>query len=287
MKRWLAWTSLVLGLLGALAIFTAGELLTRPASRAVGPPPTDLRAETVAIQTQDSQFMRGWLVRGRPGTGVVLLLHGVRSDRRQMLDRARFLRRAGYTTLLVDLPAHGESSGERISFGARESLGVRAALGWLRARFPRERIGVIGVSLGAASLVLSQARPAPDAVVLESMYPDIADATRDRIALRFGDTAGRWLAPLLLWQLPLRLGISASDLRPIQDIRRLHSPLLLASGTRDQHTPIAETRRIHAAANEPKQLWEVPGAAHVDLERFAPREYRRVTLAFLDRHLRR
>jgi alpha-beta hydrolase superfamily lysophospholipase len=264
----------------------AGELLTRPASREVGSPPADLQAVNVAIRTSDSQVVRGWLVPGSPGDGVVLLLHGVRSDRRQMLQRARFLHSAGYTSLLIDLPAHGESSGDRITFGAHESVGVRASLAWLRGRFPRERIGVIGVSLGAAALVLARAQPQPDAVVVESMYPTIAEATRDRISIRLGAKAGSLLGPLLVSQLPVWTGVSQSDLRPVEIIGSLRSPLLVASGTRDRHTTRTETLRRFTAAGQPKRLWEVPGAAHVDLHRFAPRDYERVTLAFLDAHLR-
>jgi fermentation-respiration switch protein FrsA (DUF1100 family) len=241
----------------------------------------------VEISVDRKSVERGWLVAGTPGAGVVLLLHGVRSDRRQMLERARFLHRAGYTALMLDLPAHGESDGERITFGARESAGVRAALVYLRQSYPGERIGVIGVSLGAASLVLAHANPAPDAVVFESMYPTIADATRDRIAIRLGNGAGAALAPLLLSQLPLRLGVSQADLRPIDDIRYLHSPVLIAAGEADRHTTKFETERIFAAANPPKKLWLVPGAAHVDLHRFAPAAYDRTVLSFLATYLRR
>jgi alpha-beta hydrolase superfamily lysophospholipase len=269
-----------------LAMLLPGELLTRPATRRVGAPPAGLHAASLSIALGQDGAVRGWLVPGTPGGGVVLLLHGVRSDRRQMLERARFLRQAGFTCLLLDLPAHGESSGTRISFGAREADGVRAALEHLRAAYPRERIGVIGVSLGAASLVLARPRPAPDAVVLESMYPDIVDATRDRIAIRLGPTAGRLLAPVIVQQVPLWLRLPVSQLRPIAAIGDLRSPVLIAAGALDRHTPPGETRRIYAAANAPKQLWLLPGAAHVDLARFAPAEYQRRILAFLGTHLR-
>jgi fermentation-respiration switch protein FrsA (DUF1100 family) len=274
----------VLSVVALVLLFAAGETLTHSASRRIGPAPADLHATTVVIPTAEGEFVSGWLSRGRSGTGVVLLLHGVRSDRRQMVDRARFLRRAGYSTLLIDLPAHGESSGDRITYGARESVGVRAALAFLRNTFPHEPVAVIGVSLGAASFVLSHASPAPDAVVLESMYPTITDAARDRIAIRLGP-AGRLLAPLLVWQLPLRIGVSPSALRPVADIGELRAPVLIASGTVDRHTRLEETRRIYAAAQAPKALWEVSGAAHVDLYRFAPAQYERVMLAFLRSHL--
>jgi fermentation-respiration switch protein FrsA (DUF1100 family) len=202
-----------------------------------------------------------------------------------MLRRARFLNRAGYATLLIDLPAHGESSGDRVTFGAREAAGVVAALDYMRRELPSERIGVIGVSLGAASTVLAHPKPAPDAVILESMYPTIDEALANRLMMRFGPI-GASLAPLLLWQLPFRTGLSAQDLRPIQHLPSLGAPVLIISGAEDKHTTWTETQRIFDAASEPKELWQVTGAAHVDLHAFLPEAYERRVLDFLARHLR-
>ena len=278
--------AVLFGLLAAAAVVLgAGELLSRPAPRTVGAPPADFPARQVLIGDATGPVVAGWFMPGQPGRGVVLLLHGVRADRTQMLARARFLHRAGYASLLVDLPAHGESAGERITFGAREAAGVRAALAYLRRNLPAERVGVIGVSLGAASLVLAQPVPAPDAVVLESMYPTIGEAVANRLAMRLGPL-GAGLAPALLWQLPLRTGVGAHALRPIDGLARLGAPVLIASGTGDRHTPWPETRRLFDAAAHPKELWPVDGAAHVDLHAFAPHAYEARTLRFLGAHLR-
>jgi fermentation-respiration switch protein FrsA (DUF1100 family) len=226
----------------------------------------------------------GWYLRGQPGRGAVLLLHGVRADRRHMLARARFLAAAGHAVLLIDLPAHGESAGERISFGVRESAGVHAALAYLRRELPRERLGVIGVSLGAASFVLSGAAPTVQAAVLESMYPTIEAAVANRLAMRLGPP-GRWFASLLLWQLPLRLGVRAEQLRPLAAMPALGVPVLLASGTLDLQTPWTETERLFAAAAAPKELWACQGAAHVDLHAHGPAAYEQRVGAFLATHL--
>lgn len=271
-------------MLVALASLGAGEALSSPAARTIGAAPADLQAETVSIPDGRGATVAGWFIPGRPGRGAVLLLHGVRADRRAMIERARLLSRDGHAVLLIDLPAHGESSGERITFGLREGAGVRTALAELRRRLPGEAIGVIGVSLGAASLVLAHAEPAPDAVVLESMYPTIEEAVVDRLTRRLGPV-GSALAPLLLWQLPLRTGISPDQLRPVDAIASLKAPVLVASGTRDQHTTLAESRRIFDAAREPKQFWAVDGAAHVDLFNAGPEAYRKTVIAFLDRYL--
>lgn len=278
--------ALAAALLAVAAGLLAGELLSRPAVRSIGAAPADLGARTVHIATEPTGgTVVGWFAPGAPGAGAVLLLHGVRSDRRQMLARARALQAAGHAVLLIDLPAHGESTGERITFGAQEGAGVTAALAFLRRELPGERVGVIGVSLGAAALVLAQPRPAPDAVVLESMYPTITEAVANRLAMRLGPL-GRPLAPLLLWQLPLRLGIGPAQLRPVDGMARLGAPVLVASGREDRHTTWPETERIHAAAAAPRSLWPVDGAAHVDLHAFDPVAYEARVFTFLAERLR-
>ena len=93
------------------------------------------------------------------------------------------------------------------------------------------------------------------------------------------------LAPLLLLQLKPRLGVGADELRPVESIRQLRCPVLILSGTADRHTTEAQTRALFAAANEPKELWLVPGASHDDLFRFDETAYAAHVLGFLDRHL--
>ncbi|MBE9609481.1 alpha/beta hydrolase [Chitinilyticum piscinae] len=271
--------------LGLGALILIGERLTSPANRVIGAPPAALGATRVTLQTQNSDYVSGWHIRGRAGVGSVLLLHGVRSDRRQMLARAERLVALGFGVLLIDLPAHGESTGQHITFGHNESLAVTAAIDWLHAQAPEDKIGVIGVSLGGASLILAKPSPFLRAAVVESMYPDIGNAITNRLTMRIGKT-GEVISPLLQLQLKWQLGVDPQELQPISHIRQLNAPLLLVSGSEDQHTTLAETQRLFAAASEPKQLWVVNGAAHVDLFRYSPREYEAHVFSFLLQNLR-
>ena len=263
---------LLVGLLmgGAILSWLAGSYLVAPTQHLV-PLPAGLQADSVQIERGNGQPVAGWFLRGS-GKGAILLLHGIRADRRQMLGRARFLAASGYSVLLIDLPGHGESAAPAITFGLREADGVQAALAFLRTRTPGQPLGMIGVSLGAASFMLCKTCPQVDAVVLESMYPTIEEAVEDRLRQRAGMLAMP-LSRLLLWQLPLRLDIDQRQLRPIDAMPGLRMPVMVAAGDRDLHTTIGETRRIFAGASQPKALWEVPGAAHVDLYAYAPREY--------------
>jgi fermentation-respiration switch protein FrsA (DUF1100 family) len=47
-----------------------------------------------------------------------------------------------------------------------------------------------------------------------------------------------------------------------------------------------ESREIFAAASEPKELWVVEAAAHVDVHQIAEEEYERRILDFFEKRLR-
>jgi fermentation-respiration switch protein FrsA (DUF1100 family) len=248
----------------------------------IGPPPPDLRAEAVEFQSRSGSLVRGWLCRAPGSRGVVILMHGVRANRLSMVERARLFLGAGYSILLFDFQAHGESPGKHITFGFLESRDAQAALELVHRELPGQPVMAVGTSLGGAAAILADPPLDLDALVLESVYPTVEQATENRMRIYLGPL-GPPLAPLLLVQLKPRMRIDPSALRPIDRIGGVRCPVFVLSGLADEHTTPAETRALFARAPEPKLLWMVPGAAHVDLYRFAPEEYRRRVLAFLER----
>lgn len=289
MKAQDPFVSIALAIAAVVLVFAAaaGQYLVWPARRPVGEPPAELRAQAVSFDCGDGVHrISGWLACGDADKGVILLLHEMRADRRSMLARARFLAGRGHGLLMIDLPGHGQSDGASITLGHRESMAAGAALDYLHAMFPDRPIGVIGVSLGGAALLLASRRRAPDAVVLESVYPTLKQAAMNRLRVNCGWFAP-WVAPLMFAQLPLRYGITHRRLRPIDTIAAIGAPVLVLGGGLDRETPAAETRALYEAAAMPKQLWLIEQAQHEDLHRFAGAEYERRVGAFFARHLRR
>ena len=268
-----------------LSIFAIGALLTGPAPSAVGALSIDLPVESIQIPVTDMSTVHGWLCYGKRGSGAVLLVHSMRSNRLEMLSRARVLKDHGYSVLLIDLQAHGESTGEKITFGLRESEGVAAAVTFLRKTFPNEPIGAIGVSLGAAAIVLAKQDLKLDAAILESLHPTIEEAIDNRLKLHFGNY-GSVLLPIMLAQLSFYLDTAMDELSPITRINNLNSPVLFISGTHDAHTTQSETERLYAAARTSKEIWIVPGAGHFNMHSYAGREYEQRIIDFLSRYLR-
>jgi fermentation-respiration switch protein FrsA (DUF1100 family) len=262
--------------------FVAGALVA-PANHLVGAPPTRLQIETTTIPSDSGSSLAAWFAPCENATATVILLHPIRGDRRAMLSRAELLHDVGYATLLVDLQGHGESPGENITAGYRERLDVGAAVNFARTRNSNHSIGIIGCSLGGAAALLASPLSI-DALVLESVYPTISEAVHNRVSMRLGPLS-HVLAPALLVQLKPRLGISPSQLRPIDHIGNAGCAVLVAGGDCDAHTTLPETERLFQAACEPKQLVIFEGAAHNDLLAYDHAKYREI-VAFLDAHLR-
>ncbi|MBD3673942.1 MAG: alpha/beta fold hydrolase [Planctomycetaceae bacterium] len=268
---------------GLITSWLVAGALVAPSPRTIGDPPDELNANAFSVKSDSGSQISGWHTQPDSSKGVVILLHGIRSSRLSMLDRARMLHDAGYATVMIDFQAHGESPGDTITVGYLEQHDVRAAVEFARRNHPGEPVGVVGVSLGGAAALLASPLDI-DALVLESVYPNIHDAVHNRVAARLGPFASI-PSSLLLIQLQPRLGISATELCPIEHLSDIGCPVCISSGTDDFHTTETETREMFSAAPEPKELWLVDGAAHVDLLKSDPVGYRHQILGFLDRHL--
>jgi uncharacterized protein len=246
--------------------------------------PPDLPLDDVVLRSGSGSTLRGWFATGRAGGGAVLLLHGIGASRLDMVDRARFLRSAGFSVLLIDFRGHGESSAAEPTYGGLESRDADVALAFLRRAAPRERVGVIGVSMGGAATLVGPAPAAVDALVLESVYPTIEAAVRDRLRAWLGPVGGALAPGMLGWLFP-RQGVAAGSLRPIDRIAEVHAPVLVLAGAADPYTPLPESVALFERAPSPKEFWAVEGAGHEDLHAFAPAEYERRVSAFLARNL--
>ena len=265
-----------------ICVLCIGWLLAHPVQTRIGDPPADLNAQSITFASDSGANVHGWWCPTQNARGAILLLPGIRANRLSMVERARFLRHADYSVLMIDFQATGETKGDHITFGWKESRDVLAAVSFLHQLDPPDRVAIIGSSLGGVAALLATPPLKVDALVLEEVYPTIEIATRNRMENYLG-AFGRILTPVLLNQLQWRLGVSASQLRPVDHIARVDCPTLIMSGERDKNTRPSDTRMLVERARSPNQVWFVRSAGHVDLHRAAREEYETRVLAFLAR----
>lgn len=285
MKKILVIFIFVLPFLFLGAIWLAGSSLTAAVNQTVGNCPENLICENVEFESESGAIIKGWFSQGEKGKGAVILMHGVRANRLDLVERIRFLHDAGFSVLAFDFQASGESMGKQITFGYLESRDAEASVRFIKEKLPEEKIGVLGISMGGASFLLAKNMPKTDALILEMVYPTMQKAVENRLNLWFFHGADNF-APFLTGQFPFRSGISVDDLRPIDRISKLQIPLLLIAGENDHHTTLEESKQLFDAANEPKGMWIVPRAEHQDLSKVAPAGYEKRVLDFFQKTLR-
>jgi fermentation-respiration switch protein FrsA (DUF1100 family) len=188
---------------------------------------------------------------------------------------------AGYSVLLLDLRAQGESGGTRRTLGYREVRDVRGALAWLqRQGYAPDQVVLHGWSMGGATALRAAPGTGVAAVIEEAGYADLPILLKGEIPefVRFG----RPLRPAILLAGRLFPDFDPWDVIPKKDAAKLSDegiPLFVIHSTDDDIVPY-EQARIFAAAYPDARVWKLEGYAHV--EAYQHPEYAQRLRAFLD-----
>ena len=279
----------ILTLLGIAGVFISAYVLgssyLSPKSVIVGNPPKYLGAENVTIKTDSNQIIRGWWIKQGQNSPSVVLLHGIGGNRISLIERAKLYKDNGYSVLLIDLPSHGESYQNKVSFGYYESKGVDAAYSWIKNKNPNTAIGAVAISLGGAALVYSKHINDFQAIILESVYSSIDSAIYNRLDAKIGFCAAA-VYPLLIIQIKYRLKVEPDSLSPIKRMNKIKIPTYIISGSIDRNTHSNEAKSMYSKLPSSKQLWIVENAAHQDIYRFDSLNYSNNTIQFMDKYLK-
>jgi pimeloyl-ACP methyl ester carboxylesterase len=277
--------------IGALAAqYLIARWLTKPARERIRRTPAELGLpwEGLVCTTEDQHRLQGWVVTLPCPRATLILFHGNRANRMQMLSRLAFLVPAGYRCILFDHRAHGESDGRQSSFGHHERLDVQAILRLTSERWPEQPLAALGLSMGAAAMCYSAGDVAYQvrAVILESLYHDILTAFANRMQSGHYPPYFQRLTRGVIRQCERRVGVLAPVLTPADWIGTLApAPLLLLTGAEDDHSTPAEAQRLFARRKGPGELLLVPGAGHEDVCEAGGAFYRERILEFLERNL--
>jgi len=209
------------------------------------------RAREVTLRTGDGLSLGGWFLDATGSAArrtVVLVFDGNAGDRSLRASLASAIATSGAAVLLFDYRGYGGNPGAPTERGLRQdALAARGFVDHL-AGYESARVVYYGESLGTGvALGLASERP-PDAIILRSPFPSLAEV-------------GRIHYPLLPVRLMLRdryEGLAwASSLR---------CPALVIAGGSDRVIPETLSRKVFGALAGPKQFLLVPNADHNDAE---------------------
>jgi predicted alpha/beta-fold hydrolase len=276
---------LVVVLLGWLAL----PILRASVLVAAHPSDPQVPSDLAVIDTTTPRGVSAWLVRATAGAPAVVLVHGFKGSREEMLPWARFIHDAGYNVALFDTRGCGKSAGAVVGLGATEPQDITDVVASARGIFHTDRIGLLGISLGAGAAILAAANDqAISAVIADSAWTN-QDLLLSRLSFVTVGPVQIPLPPYGIAAANAMVGTDVSKARPLEVISKIAPrPILLIHSADDDNatTPLEGARQLFAAAGEPKELWVAPRGGHVGAINAFPDEYRARVLAFLDSALR-
>lgn len=248
-----------------------GRELTNPHRTPVGAPPAVAGLRRVELGLDSGASVRGWYVPSRNRAAVVLA-HGHTANRSQMSAELALLAARGFGVLAFDFPGHGESDGERVTWGPAEREALRTAIEFVGRQSDVEpsRVGVMGFSMGAV-VAIQEASENPSVKALVSA--GAFTALDEQVALEtshWGRIGSFFAFRALRWN-----GVEPGRNKATELIARIAPrPVLLVHGTKDPFVPVENEQRLFALAGWPKSQLVIPGAPHggyaqVDPERYA------------------
>lgn len=246
--------------------------------------------EDVRFASADGLALSGWFIPPGPaGDGATLIfVHGLGSNREDLLAQAALLSQHGYGALLLDLRNHGESQGTVATLGYNEVEDIRGAMAFLLTRQEVDvtRVGLIGHSMGGATSIMAASRIKQIRVVIaQSAYSSVQGNMKEGIRAIAGLPPFPF-APLMTWFGERETGVSIRQVSPIDDVARIAPrAILLIHGEQDPVIQMTNSLRLYEAAKEPKELYLIPSAGHgefLDVDRTGFEER---VLGFLRKHL--
>jgi hypothetical protein len=172
---WMAFVALLCFVLLAV-LLTSSLLLYRtlsPAASGSSLNPESLLGRTSVVQFSPLGGTReGWFFPGLRGAPTIILLHGYKSRKEEVLTLAITFQEHQYNVFLFDFSGHGDSGGST-RLGGRETEELLAAVQAISQRddVDKERFGVWGQSLGGYVALASASRePKIRALAVDSIY---------------------------------------------------------------------------------------------------------------------
>lgn len=233
--------------------------------------------EDKTITTADNLELSAWYTPTQNGA-LILVAHGYAGGRSPAMHS--LFARHGYGVISWDARAHGESAGERCTFGYEEKMDVQAVLNFALALDDVEKVGAFGESMGAVTLIGATAdQPQISALVSDSAFAAIEDMIARVVPHPI-------FAPFIQFFVERQTELTVDDLRPVNSIQQISPrPVFIIQGDSDLTVPSSSARRLYEASGEPRTLWIEAGVGHVGTYYAMPEEYEQRVIDFFAEYL--
>ncbi len=243
--------------------------------------------ERVSIRSHDGLLLSARYYHVCDGAPVQIQCHGYRgSALRDFSGGARLARALGHNVLLIDQRAAAPSEGRTTTFGILEHQDVLGWVEYVNVRFCAPPIFLVGISMGAATVLMCRSCPLPENVV--GIIADCPYDTPSHIIAKIVGEIGLPVRPtMVLIRMSARIfghfDLCAHD--PLRAVTEGDVPVLLLHGEGDTFVPCSMSDSIARVAKGDFTYVSFPEAEHGLSFCTDPDRYRHTIQTFISRTL--
>lgn len=222
--------------------------------------------EPVTITTFDGKKLYARYYHVADGAPLQIQFHGYKSS--AVLDfcgGSLYAGKIGHNALVVDQRSHGKSEGKSITFGVLERKDVLCWIDYARSRFGEDvRIILAGLSMGAATVLMSTDQPLPSNVIgvmADCPYSAPSDIIKT-VCARDMHMPANLMYPFIKLGARLFAGFDLEESSAVTAVKNTPVPILIIHGTGDKFVPCDMSREIRDANPDMITLVTVPEAGH-------------------------
>ncbi len=251
----------------------------------LNPADFSLQYQDVITQSSDGNTLHAWYVPSTNGAGIILQ-HGFKSDREELLEEAAMLANRGYGVLLTSIRAHDINEGELIAFGLKEMPDIDAWVKFLQAQEDITSIGMLGNSLGGTlSIQYAAENGAIKALVVHSAFSSMRDTINTSVRY-FTDLPPFPFATLIRFWAEQEIKGDIDDIDAKKWIGKISPrPILIIHSLSDVAISPESGELLLEAAAEPKELWQVEGVSHASFDTELAEAFEDKVGKFFDQYL--
>lgn len=223
--------------------------------------------------------------RPEEASGTAIVVHGYTDNHLVFLYLVRMYRDwLNYNVLFPDLQYHGYSEGDEVQMGWKDRLDLIKWIDVAHQLFPDNFMVLHGVSMGAATVMMTSGEPLPDYVkcfVEDCGYSSAWDQFASILKERFH------LPPFPILNSASmvsrsRYGWGFKEASSVRQLARCEKPMLFIHGDADHFVPFEHLwKNYNAKTHGYKEFWVAAGAVHANAYAKYPQEYVRRVENFL------
>lgn len=247
----------------------------------------DLKFIKKDLKTSDGVKISSWYMPVKNPKAVLILVDGYKEtdeDKIRMFGHAEYLKKAGYSTLLIDLRSFGESEGNKITFGINEWKEIEAAYDYMKSlpENKNKKIGFLGISMGGViSIIAKGITGKGDFIIASTPYANFKSLFDFRIRKK--------KLPSFPFLLILRivalfeLGFNYEYYTAINMVGKVRVPIFITAASKDKILNSNDAKLIYNKANTPKEYWQTNTSHRIFIDN--PKVFQEKILGFLSKYI--